>query len=121
MKTAINMIMMIQYCTDKNIETAAIYFTHALSNSAKGFTATTNPFFASLNRLTGNKVLPCARTPPSLLVDNQPADTLLTPILTSRQVGNTDIEICFPTALTLDLNITQRPELSISLLPSVLP
>ena len=49
--TAINMIMMIPYCTDKNTETAAVYFAHALFNSAKGFTASTNPFSASLNRL----------------------------------------------------------------------
>ena len=42
---------MIPHCTDKIIETAVVYFTHALFNSSKGFTASTHPFSASLNRL----------------------------------------------------------------------
>ena len=49
--TANNMVMMIVYCTDRSIETAAVYFTHALLTSAKGLTASPNQSFDSLNRL----------------------------------------------------------------------
>ena len=49
--TANNMIMIIAYCIDRNMEIAAVYFSQAPVNSAKGFTASTNPSSPSLNRL----------------------------------------------------------------------
>ena len=39
--------MMLAYCTDRNIDTVAVYLTHALFNSMK---RSTNPSSASLNR-----------------------------------------------------------------------
>ena len=55
--SAINMIKMITYCTDTNIKIAAVYIAHALFNSAKGFTLSTNPLCASLTGYSGNAIL----------------------------------------------------------------
>ena len=72
MNTASNMIMIITYCMDRNIATAAVYLAHALFNSGKGFTVSINP---------GSKLFRHVQTLLPLLVDNQPVGTCLAPIL----------------------------------------
>ena len=106
----INMIVMITYCRNRNIKTAAAYLAHALFNSAKGLRRLPIRPLPLSAGYSGNVILRHAQTLLHLLVNNLLVDNLLASILTLMYVKTTDIVDCFPTVLISDSDITLRSE-----------
>ena len=98
--------MMIPYCTDRNIDTNAVYLAHALFNSTNGFTKSTNLSSASLNRLFREYA-----SPPCLNSSSPPCRQ---PACRHSCSSNLDLEACQKYGYYFNVQLEYNLEMGVS-------